>query len=81
MDIAGYNRRAWDRQVAKGNRWTVPVGPDVIAAARRGDWTILLTGLNEDHDPTHPLSKFIPAFVATRAVKPGTVPDLPPRGR
>jgi hypothetical protein len=37
MDILAYNRQAWDRQAEKGNRWTVPVGPEVIAAARRGD--------------------------------------------
>lgn len=48
MDILDYNRRAWDGQVAKGNRWTVPVSPDVIAAARRGDWSVLLT-------PTRPV--------------------------
>src|SRR6185295_10899839 len=43
MDVASYNRRAWDRQVEQGNRWTVPVGPNVIAAARRGDWSVVLT--------------------------------------
>lgn len=43
MNIRQYNRHAWDRQVEKGNRWTVPVGPDAIAAARRGDWQIVLT--------------------------------------
>lgn len=43
MDVLDYNRQAWDRQVARGNRWTVPVGPDVIAAARRGDWQVVLT--------------------------------------
>ncbi|MCI0464099.1 MAG: class I SAM-dependent methyltransferase [Gemmataceae bacterium] len=43
MDVRSYNRHAWDRQVEKGNRWTVPVSPEVIAAARRGDWQILLT--------------------------------------
>lgn len=43
MDIRDYNRRAWDAQVAGGNRWTVPVGPDVTGAARRGDWHIVLT--------------------------------------
>jgi SAM-dependent methyltransferase len=42
-DIRDYNRRAWNTQVANGNRWTVPVGPDEIAAARRGDWEIVLT--------------------------------------
>lgn len=50
MDVAAYNRSAWDRQVAKGNRWTVPVGPGVIAAARHGDWTIVLT-------PTKPVPR------------------------
>ena len=43
MDIRSYNRAAWDRQVEKGNRWTVPVGPEVIAAARRGEWQVVLT--------------------------------------
>jgi hypothetical protein len=38
MDVRSYNRHAWDRQAEKGNRWTVPVSPDIIAAARRGDW-------------------------------------------
>ena len=28
--------------MANGNRSTVPVGPDVIAAARQGDWAIVL---------------------------------------
>ncbi len=42
-DIRDYNRRAWNIQVAKGNRWTVPVGPDEIEAARRGQWEIILT--------------------------------------
>jgi SAM-dependent methyltransferase len=43
VDILSYNRHAWDSQVAKGCRWTVPVGPEVIAAARRGDWQVVLT--------------------------------------
>jgi SAM-dependent methyltransferase len=38
------NRAAWDRQVDAGNEWTVPVGPDVTAAARAGDWSIVLIG-------------------------------------
>jgi SAM-dependent methyltransferase len=33
------------------------------------DAGFVLTGLYEDHDPTHPLSKFLPGFIATRAVK------------
>jgi SAM-dependent methyltransferase len=43
MNIREYNRRAWDRQVDEGNRWTVPVGPEVTAAAQRGDWSVVLT--------------------------------------
>jgi SAM-dependent methyltransferase len=42
-DILGYNRHAWDRQVERGNRWTVPVGHEEIARARKGDWKIVLT--------------------------------------
>jgi SAM-dependent methyltransferase len=43
MDIRGYNREAWDKQVQSGNQWTVPVGPDVVEAARQGRWEVLLT--------------------------------------
>jgi len=43
MNVREYNRRAWDRQVEGGNVWTVPVGPEVIAEARRGRWSVLLT--------------------------------------
>ncbi len=43
MDVRGYNEKAWDREVERGNQWTVPVGPDVIEAARRGRWEVLLT--------------------------------------
>ena len=43
MDVRAYNRAAWDHAVQTGNRWTVPVGPAVIAAARHGEWSIVLT--------------------------------------
>lgn len=43
VDIRAYNRHAWDRQVEKGNRWTVPVDQDAIARARIGTVEILLT--------------------------------------
>ncbi|HZQ08900.1 MAG TPA: class I SAM-dependent methyltransferase [Anaerolineae bacterium] len=43
MDIREYNRSAWDKQVERGNIWTQPVSPDVIANARRGEWSVLLT--------------------------------------
>jgi SAM-dependent methyltransferase len=43
VDIRGYNQEAWDRQVESGNEWTVPIGAEVIEAARRGEWEVLLT--------------------------------------
>ncbi|MFP2907913.1 class I SAM-dependent methyltransferase [Pyxidicoccus sp. 3LFB2] len=43
VDVRQYNREAWNRQVAKGDRWTLPVGPEAIAAARRGEWSVVLT--------------------------------------
>src|SRR4051812_22295895 len=43
MDLLAYNREAWDRCVLKANRWTVPVTSHQIAAARRGEWSIVLT--------------------------------------
>lgn len=43
MDILDYNKRAWDGLVNQKNRWTVPVSSEVIRAARRGEWTIVLT--------------------------------------
>jgi SAM-dependent methyltransferase len=43
MDVRAYNREMWNRQVEYGNPWTIPVTPDVIAAARNGEWSVLLT--------------------------------------
>ncbi len=43
-DIRTYNREAWDREVAGSqNPWTQPVRSEAIAAARRGDWSVVLT--------------------------------------
>lgn len=50
MNLRDYNRSAWDHNVEIGNRWTIPVGPEVIAAARRGEWEIILT-------PTKPVPR------------------------
>jgi len=50
MDVRAYNRRAWDREVDRGNEWTIPAGPEAIAAARAGRWEILLT-------PTRPVPR------------------------
>ena len=43
MDVRAYNREKWDGQVKQGNIWTIPVSPEAIQAARRGEWSILLT--------------------------------------
>jgi SAM-dependent methyltransferase len=42
-EIRAHNRDAWNRESERGNRWTQPVGREVIAEARAGRWTVLLT--------------------------------------
>ncbi|MGH3672416.1 MAG: class I SAM-dependent methyltransferase [Pseudonocardiaceae bacterium] len=39
-----YNRAAWDLEVENRNEWTEPAGPEVIARARAGDWSVVLIG-------------------------------------
>ena len=43
MNIQQYNRAAWDKQVAQGNRWTIPTSEETIKAARQGQREIILT--------------------------------------
>jgi SAM-dependent methyltransferase len=43
MDVRAFNKAAWDRLVAKGDRWTRPVDAAAVASARNGDWSVLLT--------------------------------------
>jgi len=43
MDVREHNRRAWDQQVERGNVWTRPVTREQTEAARRGEWSVLLT--------------------------------------
>jgi SAM-dependent methyltransferase len=44
MNVQSYNRDAWNREVEGGqSRWTQPVNADIIAGARRGEFSILLT--------------------------------------
>ena len=50
MDIREYNRMAWNKEVERGNQWTVPVNEETIAAARQGQWEIILT-------PTKPVPR------------------------
>lgn len=44
FDPVAYNRAAWDREVDRGNEWTAPARPEVIARARAGDWSVVLIG-------------------------------------
>jgi len=50
IDVRAFNREAWNKSVENANPWTIPVSSDAIAAARRGDWEIILT-------PTKPVPK------------------------
>jgi len=43
IDFLAHNRAAWDRQAAEQRDWSRPVGSDVIAAARNGQWDVYLT--------------------------------------
>ncbi len=43
MDARKINQERWDKQVEYGNPWTIPCSPEEIAAARRGEWHVLLT--------------------------------------
>jgi SAM-dependent methyltransferase len=44
MDIRSYNREAWNREVEGGqNRWSQPVSSEIIARAKQGEFSILLT--------------------------------------
>jgi len=43
MDIRKYNQIAWDQEVIKGNKWTIPVSSEVVQQARNGNWSIVLT--------------------------------------
>ncbi len=43
-DVFEHNREAWNRQSRSGNcRWSDPVDAATIAAARRGQWQVILT--------------------------------------
>ncbi|MBC8451401.1 MAG: class I SAM-dependent methyltransferase [Planctomycetes bacterium] len=43
QEIQRFNRAAWDREVARGNPWTVPVTDVEVEAAKAGDWSVVLT--------------------------------------
>jgi SAM-dependent methyltransferase len=43
VDVLGYNRDAWDKEVDNKNVWTIPVGSDAIEQARLDNWSVVLT--------------------------------------
>ena len=43
FNIPEYNKYAWDHQVDIHNKFTLPVTPEEVAAARKGDFSVLLT--------------------------------------
>lgn len=43
IDPVQFNKAAWNHQVSIGNPWTIPVTPEAIARARRGDVELVLT--------------------------------------
>jgi SAM-dependent methyltransferase len=43
MDIRRHNRQAWDKQVERGNQWTIPASREALDAARQGRVEIYLT--------------------------------------
>lgn len=43
MDITAHNRESWNEAAKRGNPWSIPVTPEEIARARRGEWRVILT--------------------------------------
>ncbi len=43
LDVAEYNRNAWNLQSLEGCRWSTPYPDEVIAKAGCGEWSVLLT--------------------------------------
>lgn len=42
-DVADYNKEAWNQQVERGCRWSVPVSSEAVALARTGVVEVVLT--------------------------------------
>jgi SAM-dependent methyltransferase len=43
MDLIKHNQEAWNRESREGSEWCTPVGPEIVAAAREGSWSVILT--------------------------------------
>lgn len=45
MNIQEHNRKAWNKESFEGGEWSIPVNDDIIDAARKGNWNVILTPL------------------------------------
>lgn len=62
VEVSKYNRESWDKQVETGNEWTRPVDEAIIAAARNGEWHIVLT-------PTKPVPReWFPPSIGNKSI-------------
>lgn len=43
MDIRKHNKKAWDKKVSEASPWTQPVDPQLVAKAKQGQWSLILT--------------------------------------
>ena len=43
MDIVKHNKSAWDSNVDKKDRWTIPVKEEELIEVKKGNWKIVLT--------------------------------------
>ena len=57
MNIAEYNRNAWNLQSEEGCRWSTPYPDEVFEKARAGEWSVILTpnkAVPADWFPSYP---------------------------
>ena len=47
MDIRQHNEIAWDKEVERGNKWTIAVSSKTVEKARNGEYKLLLTPFKE----------------------------------
>jgi SAM-dependent methyltransferase len=43
IDLLEYNRKAWDRKVSEGYKWTVPASKELVERAKNGELQLYLT--------------------------------------
>ena len=76
FDLRAYNSAAWDKAVERQSQWTIPVEPAIIAAARRGEWQIVLTPTKPVPRGWFPTTGAAPTCSAWQAAAGSRVPSL-----